>query len=536
MTKKFLLILFCVIFIINLTGCQKKSDLPENQIIKYNIDNEPRTLDPQICNDSSSNIIIMNIFEGLTRLDSNENITAGVALSWEISPDNLRYTFHLRTDSFWSDKEKTPLTAHDFVFGLQRALDKYTNSPKAYTLYCIKNARNININGAPSTTLGVTALDNYTLSIELDYPVDNFLYLMTTPPAMPCNKDFFEKSNGQYGLESSTILSNGAFKIKLRYGWDHYNTLNIVKNENYTGNNQPVPAGVSFTIGKDITDTVNLIKNSSIDAAFLPTEQISKAEKEKLPLLSFKDTLWGLTFNNKSGIFSNLNIRLGFLKSLNREYILSSIPENCEISNDIVLDGLNANGDNFRSIAGNNLCIKEDSNAKNVLNLGIDQLKLRDLPSISILCLDTPIVKKIVSNIIENLNSKLGYYFNMEPVSESTLLSRVYSANYQIAFAPICADSNSAFEFLNKFKSDSKKNIANLNNSEYDKLLNSFTLTTDKNSIKYLISAEKILNDNAIFYPMYVQNRYFATSNKLSKLIVHNYNQGIDFFFATKTK
>lgn len=536
MIKKLFLILFCTIFVVNLAGCQKKSDLPENQIIKYNIDNEPRTLDPQICNDSSSNIIVMNIFEGLTKLDSNENITNGAALSWEISPDNLVYTFHLKKDLFWSDKEKTPLTANDFVFGLQRALDKYTNSPKAYTLYCIKNARNININGAPFTTLGVTALDDYTLSVELDYPVDNFLYLMATAPAMPCNKDFFEKSNGQYGLESSTIISNGPFKIKSRYGWDHYNTLNIVKNENYNGNNKPVPAGISFTIGKDITDTVNLIKNSTLDAAFLPMEQIDKAKNENLCLSSFKDTLWGLTFNNESEIFSNLNIRLGFLKSLNREYILSSIPENCEISNDIVLDGLNANGDNFRNIAGNNLCIKEDSNAKNVLSLGIDQLQLRDLPSISILCLDTPIVKKIVSNIIENLNGKLGYYFNMEPVSKSTLISRVYSANYQIAFAPISADSNSTFDFLNKFRSGNNKNIANLNSPEYDKLLDSSLLSSNKDSIKYLISAEKILNDNAIFYPMYVQNRYFATSNKLSKLIIHKYNQGIDFCFATKTK
>lgn len=536
MMKKFLLIMTSIILIINLSGCKKNRDLPENQIIKYNLDNEPRTLDPQICNDQSANTIVMNIFEGLTRLDENGNVCPGVALSWETSSDGLLYTFHLRQDAFWSDKERTPVTAHDFVFGLRRVFDRYTNSPKAYTLFCIKNAKKINIDGADINSLGVTAKDDYTLSIELEYPMDNFLSLLSSSPAMPCNKDFFEKSNGQYGLEPSTIIGNGAFKVKTRYGWDHYNTLNLVANENYKGEKKPVPAGVTFTIGKEMSDVVNLIKNSTVDAAFLPMEEIEKAQSENLPMISFKDTIWGLTFNTKDNTFSNLNVRLGFLKALNREHILSSIPENCEIANDIVINGLMANGQNFRDVAGNNLYLKEDSRAKLLLDSGVNSLKSKKLPTITIICVDTPIVKSIVSNILENLNANLGYYFNMEPVSKSVLMSRVTSSNYQIAFVPIEAESNSAFDFLNTFRSNNNKNVANLSSPEYDKLLNLSLSSSANNSINYLINAEKFLNDNAIFYPMYLQNRYFAHSNKLSKLIVHKYNQGIDFFFATKTK
>lgn len=62
-----------MITFINLSGCRKSKDAPENQTIKYNLDNEPRTLDPQVCNDASSNIVIINIFEGLVRIDANKS-------------------------------------------------------------------------------------------------------------------------------------------------------------------------------------------------------------------------------------------------------------------------------------------------------------------------------------------------------------------------------------------------------------------------------------------------------------------------------
>ena len=536
MIKKTFYVITCLMLILPLAGCKKDKNAPENQTIKYNLDTEPRSLDPQICTDFSSNTVVLNIFEGLIRIDENGKIIPGVAKSWEKSSDGLNYTFHLRENICWSDNEKTPVTAHDFVFGFQRALSSYTNAPKAYTLYCIKNARKVHLQGASTSSLGIVATDAHTLSIELEYPVENFLSLLATPPTMPCNQAFFERTNGQYGLESNTIMGNGAFRTKARHGWDHYNSLILAKNENYCGENTPVPAGISFTIGKDISETVSLIKNSTIDAAILPESQLNLAQKESLPMTTFMDTLWGLTFNTKDTTFSNLNIRQGFIKALNREYIFSTIPESCEIANDIVLADLTVNGQNFRDIAGYNLYLKQDSQAKKYFEDGMNQLKLKNLPTVTILCSDSPTVKAIVSNMLENLNGALGYYFNMEPVSEKALKARVASANYQIAFLPLSVDSPFALDFLNAFKSDSSKNVANLTSPEYDKLLNSAMLSNPKDSIVHLVSAEKYLNDNVIFYPMYTQNRFFIRSKKLSNVTFRKYNQGIDFFFATKIK
>ena len=66
----------------------------------------------------------MNIFEGLVRLDKNDDIIPGAAASWDISGDKMRYTFHLRDGLKWNDG--TPLTAEDFVYGLKRTFDPST--------------------------------------------------------------------------------------------------------------------------------------------------------------------------------------------------------------------------------------------------------------------------------------------------------------------------------------------------------------------------------------------------------------------------
>lgn len=538
MAKKIFLFFLCATLIItSFSGCKKNKNSPENQVIKYNLESEPRTLDPQVCSDSAVNIVVMNIFEGLVRLDESGNVTPGVATSWDVSADGMTYTFHLREDAAWSDKAKTPVTAQDFVFGLQRALDKYTNSPKAYTLYCIKNARKVNIDGAKADSLGVSAPDSHTVAIELEYPMENFLAMLATAATMPCNKSFFEGTNGQYGLEAATVISNGAFKVKPRYGWNHYNSLNLVRNENYIGENVPVPAGVDFTIGKDLTDAVSLITTSAIDAALMPSEeQVEEAKRKNLATVDFKDTLWGIVFNTQDALFANLSVRMGFLKALDRDHILSRIPENCEVTENLVPDGLTINGQEYRSVAGKCQILSADPKAKSHFDAGLQQLKLKTLPKVTILCPENPSVKAIMSNAIENLNSSLGFYFNIEPVPEGVLKSRVASMGYQVALVPISVESPFALDFLNTFKSGNSKNVANLSSPDYDKLINSAASANAKDACKPIVAAEKYLIENAIFYPMYMQSRFFACSNKVKGLIFHNYGQGVDFFFATKRK
>src|SRR5665648_1155017 len=78
-------------------------DLAEDQTITVEIASEPPSLDPNLATDTTSSLVINNIFEGLVRLDANGDAVPGVAESWEESEDGLTYTFTLRGDATWTN-------------------------------------------------------------------------------------------------------------------------------------------------------------------------------------------------------------------------------------------------------------------------------------------------------------------------------------------------------------------------------------------------------------------------------------------------
>ena len=110
----------------SLASCSR--DDGTDKAISYSLTDEPKNLDPQMASDNNSLLVIRNIFEGLTRFDQNGSIIPGVAEDWTASPDFTEYTFRLRKNAVWSDENKTPVTAHDFVFAWRRALDPATKS------------------------------------------------------------------------------------------------------------------------------------------------------------------------------------------------------------------------------------------------------------------------------------------------------------------------------------------------------------------------------------------------------------------------
>lgn len=531
--RKILSIFFILLLTILNTSCSKGNS--KDQILNYNLPSEPKSLDPQISDDYSSNIILVNIFEGLTRLDENENVTPGVAETFESENNNTLFTFHLRKNTFWSDENKTPVTAKDFLFAFKRALEKNTQAPFASTLFCIKNARKINDGQLDFSNLGVTVIDDYTLKIELEYPNEDFLKITSTLITMPCNEEFFNASNGQYGLELKKILGNGPFKFKNKYGWDHFHNISLVKNENYQGSTLPTINGINFDIGKETPDTIEKLKNNLLDAALINNNEINAAKEENMQLFAFEDTSFALTFNLSDPMYSNLNIRKSILSSINRNLATSNIPDECTITNNLTLNNLKANGLKFVNNYGDNLFIKESSDSKNLLNLGLKELKTNELKGTNILCLDEPKTKATVSNIIESLNKNLKINFNMTPLEKTDLISRINSKNFQIALAPISLESDNAFDLFNMFTSSSKKNTISLNDPCYDNLLTKAYNSNDKNTTFEMLSlAEKYLNEKAIIYPIYKEKKYFACSKNVSGIIFYKYKNGIDFLHAKK--
>lgn len=535
--RKLISIFFILIFIFSISACKKK-EKPEDQVIVYNMSSDPSTLDPQSATEYSSEIVIMNVFEGLTRLDENGLASEGVAENWESNQDKTEYTFNLRKDAVWANESQTPVTADDFVFGMQRAVLKNTNYEHADKLYCIKNARDINQGKKDVTSLGVTAKGPHTLKINLEYSYEELPRLVATPPFMPCNREFFSSTSGQYGREFGKIITNGPFKIRDKYSWVPYSKLVLAKNTNYKGPNVPKCSGVTFSISNEDPDLLKAISSGKIDSSPISSEDVSQSSEDGLNLVSFKDMTWGIVFNSQDEFFRSEKARKAFLSAVDRQNLEFFIQETFSLTKNIILDSAEVDGQIYRENVGNcDLPEFDPENSKDLIKSVLSEYKRKSLPGVTIVCPDNQSIKSMVSKMIEIWNQTFNSYLNMKPLSSQDLFDTVNSGEYQIAIYGIKANSNNATDFIKIFKSENNNNFAKLENETFDNLLkNSFESLSFKEKTNYLFEAENYLVQQGIFYPLYNESRYFASAKNVSGIIFHPYDKGIDFTKAIKIK
>ncbi|HEY8573984.1 peptide ABC transporter substrate-binding protein [Phenylobacterium sp.] len=213
-----------------LAACQGKVSrpaCPQGQVcLEYGAEIEPLTLDPQKANLIAEFRIIGDLMMGLTTEDPQANPVPGMAERWETSPDGLTWTFHLR-DARWSDG--VPVTAGDFVFGMQRLVDPDTAGIYAYLASPIVGASAITEGKAPLSTLGVRALDAKTLQIRLEHPVPYLPQLLMLLAFYPAPKHVVEKY-GDAWVQPGKYVSNGPYKL---VSWQLGNKIQAVKNPHF---------------------------------------------------------------------------------------------------------------------------------------------------------------------------------------------------------------------------------------------------------------------------------------------------------------
>ena len=191
--------------------CFQRSCTAAGGTLNIMLETEVQSLDPQIATDGTSFEVIADYTDGLMQMDADGAAVPALAETYDISEDGKTYTFHLR-DAKWSNGDA--VTAADFVFGWQRAVDPANASEYSYMLSDIGqvvNAAEIIAGEKPVTDLGVTAVDDKTLEVQLNVPVSYFLSLMYFPTFYLSTEAFFNTCKDTFGTSPDTVLSNGAF-------------------------------------------------------------------------------------------------------------------------------------------------------------------------------------------------------------------------------------------------------------------------------------------------------------------------------------
>ncbi len=196
-----------------------------------NAGGEPEYLDPGKCSDGGCGALVAQLFEGLTRYHPEDGHPAqGVAERWEKSDDNRFYRFHLRPDARWSDGR--PVTAGDFEYAWKRALRPSTASRAAGNLYALKNAEPFRLGKLKDDRLvGVRAVDDLTLDVELERPTPYFLDLTTYHAFLPVRRDviepFEQRGQGDLWTRPESFVGDGPYVLDR---WDFQYQITMKEN------------------------------------------------------------------------------------------------------------------------------------------------------------------------------------------------------------------------------------------------------------------------------------------------------------------
>ena len=296
------------------------------------------TFDPAISSDVPSVDAINMVFTGLVELDDSGNVAPYLASSWDVSSDNLTYTFHLRPNLKFSDG--TPLTSADVAYSIDRALQPATKSGVApYYLRYVKDATALN-SGKLKTIIGdsIKTPDANTVSITAASPTAFFLDSLTYPCSYVVEKSLVE----QYGTPGFTDHltaggGDGPFKVQ---EYTHSKQIVFVPNPNYYGP-QPQLKKVIFPFYKDADTTYQAYLSNQLDEGSIPIVDYPTASKRvdfhSIPQLWIN--YYAMNYNVKP--FDNIDIRQAFALAINKNEVVKAAWKNSLIpTNHIVPQGM----------------------------------------------------------------------------------------------------------------------------------------------------------------------------------------------------
>ena len=524
MLKKSLTIILCALLLMStFSACGeiKGSDAG----IVFPIDKDPEYLDPQIISYSGAKNIIANCFEGLVTLNPQGEIIPGCAESWTVSPDGLSYTFRLRQNCRWrvsiyagpliglSSKETNniPVTAYDFDFGLTRALLPETKSPVATALYCIKNAEKVNAGKMNAKHLGVKAIDDYTLQIDLERADPDFLYTLLEPGCMPCNETFFKATGGRYGLAVKYLIYNGPFYIN---NWVDDTSVSIRKNDYYYDSANVLPRSVYFSINNEQDTRLDKLKEKTYSVSPLTKAQSDAiANKKNYSVSAFESGVLSFVFNCSDSVLSNKNIRKAIASSLDYNVLTEDL--GARTAKGIIPDALALGNMRYRD-ASSAVSPYKNSDPTELFSKGLKTLGTSTC-EISVICSEEyeSTVRRLMQSWQSALGIKLVIY--VEVLTEDELTKRVQNGNYQIALYTVKFSDNTAFNALQSFTSTSKNNILRLNDKNYDSLVESIKYAGGTNATtEKTLQAEKHLINSAAIIPLYEESIYHGLAKGVS--------------------
>ncbi|HZZ89689.1 MAG TPA: peptide ABC transporter substrate-binding protein [Caulobacteraceae bacterium] len=296
---------------------------PKALCLLYGNGAEPTSLDPAHLDGIWEHTIISQVIVGLTDRDENGRPAPGVATSWDVSPDGLTWTFHLR-DAQWSDG--VPVTAEDFVFGMRREVDPKTASFSAFQLFpFLKGAQAVNGGRAPLTALGVEAPDPHTVVIRLEHPWPQLPYYASGRAMWPIPRHAVAKWGDAWATPAHYV-ADGPYNVA---AWRLGDVLTLRKNPRYWDPSRACYDEVDFTPTTDGITNERSVRAGDLDVATNPqSNRVTYIRRSGLAAflrLAPENGVTYLSFNLRDPALKDVRVRQALSMAIDREFITNKL-------------------------------------------------------------------------------------------------------------------------------------------------------------------------------------------------------------------
>lgn len=532
--KKYAKFLMIFVFsVVTLTACSGDYD-SSGKVLKVAKDVELASMDQHIATDGLSFEVIAATIEGLYTVDADGNAIPAIAESYDLSEDGLTYTFYLREEAKWSNGD--PVTSNDFVYAWRRLVDPNTASEYAFIMDVagVENAASVNSGDASLEELGVKAVDDYTLEVNLALPVPYFLQLMAFPSFFPLNESFVTEKGDDYAQSPDGLLANGPFKMT---EWTQGHSFKVEKNDSYYDKDNVNLDGVEYKIMKDAQTAALEFDSANMDIVRLTGEIVDLYKDNDAFTLIHEGYLWYIAPNEEVPELQNVNLRQALGRAVNKDQLTETVlNDGSTVADFIVPVGLatGPDGKDFRETSANDYMTYDVAAAQEYWEKAKQELGVESL-TLELLFEDTDALKKCAEFIQSELQTNLpGLTIELKSQPKKNRLELMRAGDYQLGITRWGPDYADPTTYLDMFITGNANNYPNYSNADYDALMERI----GKGDLVYDAEArweamkeaeELLIAQDAAALPMYQQGNTYLINPKVSGIETHSV--GVPFIY-----
>ena len=483
------------------------------RILRYGNGGEPRDIDPQTQSMEIEYKIDCALFEGLVQIaNDGKTILPGVAQRWECSPDGKTYTFHLRHNARWSNGQ--PVTAGDFVFGFRRAFDPKLACAGAVYGFSIQGARAYaSGKSTDPSSVGIRAVDAYTVELSLENPVPYILYLLAGSPFLPAPQEVLRRFGAEHSIGSlwtrpGNLVSNGPFRLR---SWKPNVDLTAERNPYYWGSRDIKLDAIVFSPNDDPGAMERAFRSGELDVtSAIPTNKVLSYANRNDPRLHVNaelDTIF-VAFNVEKPPFNSAQVRRAFALSVDRERLIKGV---LGISATPAHSFTRPGTDGFFQAAKSDF--DPDLARKLLASAGFP--KGSHFPRVTLKAPNGR-SKELEEALQSAWKKELGIEVLVQTEDEKTLYADTSCSNYQMAILSFFYGINEPETALVAFLSDSNWNSPHWRSHAYDtEYAMAVGSTSRVDRFKHISAMELILDGEAPISPLYFLNEVYLVSPRV---------------------